>query len=337
MKKWTVMVMPHNQGNTKTFHLYSGQVWALVGVLACFSFTTAFAVGRSQMAKAQAQQFRKINLELQAEVSRRAPETGLSQEEQAALEARIRAEYAAKDDKIKAELSELYDLEAQVRAIHGLPPRETAVVISSEKEAVGGGKGGAPDGEVEAVYAASVALERLLPPTVLEGIANPPADLVVEEIRVRTASLGQLLAALESQRELVARMPSIWPTRHPRAYISSGFGHRIDPFTRRLSRHDGVDFPAPYGSNVVATAHGEVKEAYYDRWLGNLVKINHGDGVETWYGHMSELSVHKGDTVDRGAVIGKVGSTGRSTGSHIHYEVHVNGKLVDPSKYLESR
>lgn len=336
MKKWTVLVMPHDQGNTRTIHIYSLQVWAVVAVLSALAFTSAFTYARYRSARFDAEAFRKQTLDLQIAVSRKAPEVGLGEAEKSALEAKIRAEYNAKDDKIKSELSALYDLEAEVRSIHGLPPKDAAVRVASGP--IGGGKGGG-SGESEsedalAQYPEQVEGDFLTPPSVIYGIANPPADMIVQEISLRTASLHQLIAAMDSKKSLVERTPSIWPTKHPRAYISSGFGYRVDPFSRNIQLHDGVDFPAPMGSDVIATARGTVTEAYYDRWLGNLVKIDHGSGIETWYGHMSALDAKAGDEVSRGDVIGKVGSTGRSTGCHIHYEVHTNGKRINPIRYL---
>jgi murein DD-endopeptidase MepM/ murein hydrolase activator NlpD len=337
MRMWTVLVMPHDQGNTKTLHVYSGQLWAIIAVLAGLTFTTTFIFGRYRVALAEAQLVKGYNSELQSAVSQRPQESGLADDERARLESKIRAEFGQKDQQIEQKLSELYDLEKQVREIHGVPAK---VASDSDSGAgpVGNGKGGGAPGDpldpMMAFASVSDSLSLPQPPTVIYGLSNPSADLIVAEIDLRKASLQQLVDALDAKRESVERTPSVWPTRHPRAYISSNFGYRIDPISRDVQRHTGIDFPSPYGATVLATAKGVVKEAYYDRWYGNLVKIDHGNGLQTWYGHMSKLSVTPGQHVQRGEKLGEVGSTGRSTGAHIHYEVHVNGVPVNPMKYI---
>ncbi|AJD47393.1 M23/M37 family peptidase [Isoalcanivorax pacificus W11-5] len=119
-----------------------------------------------------------------------------------------------------------------------------------------------------------------------------------------------------------------------RGWLSSRFGQRTDPFSGRLTMHRGVDFAAKDGSDVVATGAGVVTFAG-QRWgYGNLVEVNHGNGVATRYAHMKEVLVSAGDIVRAGDVIAVVGSTGRSTGPHVHYEVLRNGRQVDPTPYI---
>lgn len=119
-----------------------------------------------------------------------------------------------------------------------------------------------------------------------------------------------------------------------RGWLSSRFGQRTDPFSGRLTMHRGVDFAAKEGSDVVATGAGVVTFAG-QRWgYGNLVEVNHGNGIATRYAHMKEVLVSAGDIVRAGDVIATVGSTGRSTGPHVHYEVLRNGRQVDPTPYI---
>lgn len=122
----------------------------------------------------------------------------------------------------------------------------------------------------------------------------------------------------------------------PQVYrLSSGYGQRIDPITgRRGAFHQGLDFAAPTGTRILAAETGTVIVAEWYGGYGNCVIISHGGGVWTLYAHMSSISVKKGQTVKRGNTIGKVGSTGRSTGAHLHFEVRVDQKHVDPKKYL---
>ncbi|MCK0537960.1 M23 family metallopeptidase [Alcanivorax quisquiliarum] len=119
-----------------------------------------------------------------------------------------------------------------------------------------------------------------------------------------------------------------------RGWLSSRFGQRTDPFSGRLTMHRGVDFAAKEGSDVIATGAGVVTFAG-QRWgYGNLVEVNHGNGIATRYAHMKEVLVNAGDIVRAGDVIATVGSTGRSTGPHVHYEVLRNGRQVDPTPYI---
>jgi murein DD-endopeptidase MepM/ murein hydrolase activator NlpD len=120
-------------------------------------------------------------------------------------------------------------------------------------------------------------------------------------------------------------------------YISSPFGWRIDPFTGRQEFHEGIDFAAPMGTPIHAVAAGIITWAGPRDGYGNLVQIDHGDGYSTRYGHASKILVHVGETVQRGDVIALVGSTGRSTGPHVHFEVLKNGLEINPARFVAMR
>lgn len=136
----------------------------------------------------------------------------------------------------------------------------------------------------------------------------------------------------KEQQELLACTPSIWPTR---GYLTSVFGYRRDPFTGRRAFHRGIDISAPIGQKVHVTAKGiVVKTGYRPRSLGRYVMVNHGFGFTTVYGHLSRILVRTGQRVKRGDVIGLVGNSGRSTAPHLHYEVRVYGKAVNPLLYI---
>jgi len=119
-----------------------------------------------------------------------------------------------------------------------------------------------------------------------------------------------------------------------RISISSGFGKRLDPFKNIWSEHFGVDFQAPPGTAILSSGSGVVSRAFRDPVYGNLLVIDHGEGLQTRYAHASEILVAEGQQVQRGQMIAKVGSTGRATGPHLHYEVLKDGKLIDPSHVL---
>ncbi len=116
--------------------------------------------------------------------------------------------------------------------------------------------------------------------------------------------------------------------------ISSPFGWRSDPIKGVRRRHAGVDLPGPSGTRIFATGPGIVSFAGWSRGYGNMVQVDHADGVRTRFGHLSNIAVSAGTSVRQGALLGWMGSTGRSTGVHLHYEVRVNGRPVDPLAYM---
>ncbi len=139
---------------------------------------------------------------------------------------------------------------------------------------------------------------------------------------------------VERQEALVGAHPSIWPTY---GWLTGTFGGRPDPFTGERAFHQGLDISTAKGQPVYATANGTVESAAYTGEYGNLIVVRHDFGLATRYGHLSKFNVTPGQSVKRGDVIGFVGSTGRSTGAHLHYEVLANGKLINPLPLLTQR
>lgn len=140
-----------------------------------------------------------------------------------------------------------------------------------------------------------------------------------------------LINDLKRKRNLLSSTPSIWPTK---GWLSSGFGYRISPFTGLREFHKGLDISSREGTKVIATADGVVTFAGRNGLYGNMIKIDHGHGMMTRYGHLEKMLKKRGDAVKRGDVIGLMGNTGRSTGPHVHYEVFLNGLPVNPQKYI---
>lgn len=141
----------------------------------------------------------------------------------------------------------------------------------------------------------------------------------------------ELLRLLEKKKNLLASTPSIMPTMGTR---TSKFGYRLSPFTGLKEFHAGLDIANRRGTKVFATANGKISYAGKRMFIGNEVLIDHGHGIVTKYGHLSKILVKAGSRIKRGDVIGLMGSTGRSTGPHVHYEVRVNGIPVNPEKYI---
>jgi len=156
-------------------------------------------------------------------------------------------------------------------------------------------------------------------------------DQAVKESNLKEQSVIELWELLSDRQSLLAATPSIKPARGP---IGSRYGYRIDPINGRQKMHAGLDISAPPGTPVRAPADGVVSFAGWDDQYGKLVSIDHGYGVLTRYGHNSQIFVQVGQKVSKYDVISAVGSTGRSTGPHLHYEVRVNGVAVNPVNYV---
>lgn len=341
MKRWTVMLIPHGQGNTKSLNLYALQLYGVVIVFAVLSFTAAFSYQSVRAAQKDIDRLEREKREIGAQAAPviQAPAAVLSEDERAEIEQKVREEYEARMAAITSELSELYDVEKNFRKNNGLPPRSKKPAGYVENVSSGeGGKGGAPSSGPDDDAPSNDTDALMRPPSVIDGLANPSADLIVQEINIRTESLREYnelyLAASTKKKEEIDRTPGLWPVA-ARSYVkTSRYGYRKDPFTRSLSFHDGIDISAPYGSSIVATGKGKVIFSGWDKYLGNCVRIDHGGGLVTVYGHMQKTTVSVGEAVVKGTEVGKLGSTGRSTGAHVHYEVRINGKAVDPERYL---
>jgi len=144
-------------------------------------------------------------------------------------------------------------------------------------------------------------------------------------------SLRDLQEYFDDQRSLLASTPSIWPAR---GWVTSDFGTRIDPYTAERRMHEGIDIATPIGQPIYAPSDGTVVFAGAEGGYGKVLVIDHGYGVKTRYGHLSEILVHLGARVGRGDKVALVGNTGRSTGPHLHYEVRVNGIPENPRKFI---
>ena len=173
------------------------------------------------------------------------------------------------------------------------------------------------------------------------GVWGPRRSMLDDELgalksRAETLdeSMDEIATAFEERMRVLASTPSIRPVE---GWLSHGFGWRKDPFTNSRQFHRGIDIVSDTGTTVVAAADGIVSRAVRVPDYGKMVDLSHGLGFVTRYGHMSEILVRPGQRVRRGDVIGRVGSTGRSTGPHLHYEVFRDGRRVNPWKYLGQR
>lgn len=160
-------------------------------------------------------------------------------------------------------------------------------------------------------------------------------DSLFNQLRIQEDGLAMLDLMLTRRAGVEASLPSYAPVDYP--YLSSSFGWRRNPVTGRHAMHEGLDFAAPKGTPIYAASGGVVTQARFRSGYGNLVEIMHGNGIATRYAHASKIEVKEGDLVDRGQVIARVGSTGRSTGAHLHFEVRIAGHALDPTLFLPAQ
>lgn len=191
----------------------------------------------------------------------------------------------------------------------------------------------------------SVISEVGLDPDRLAAAPRPSAQggpFIPANLDPRTGPFEAAVVRLQPKLGAVERLRGVataLPLRRPMPTEfeqTSSFGHRVDPFTRGLAMHSGIDFRAETGTPVRSAAPGRVVTAEYNGGYGNMVEVEHGNGVSTRYAHLSQIGVSEGQTVSAGQVLGRVGSTGRSTGPHLHYETRIEGDAVDPIRFLRA-
>ncbi len=177
----------------------------------------------------------------------------------------------------------------------------------------------------------------LIAPRAFSSLFRQPLGIEFDQtlqdfVQTQTA-VAELRTNWEKQLDWLQTLPTGLPVRGDYR-ISSGFGIRNDPFTGGLAMHEGLDFTANTGTQVIATAKGTVTRSGWDFGYGNVIEVQHAEGFSTRYAHLSKRIAQVGDPVDRGSVLGEVGSTGRSTGPHLHYEVFIRDRVINPAQVL---
>jgi murein DD-endopeptidase MepM/ murein hydrolase activator NlpD len=155
------------------------------------------------------------------------------------------------------------------------------------------------------------------------------------DIDPRFERLGLSLARMAALEQSLDGIPQVSPASRLQTQLSSGFGYRRDPFTSRAAMHSGLDFKGPVGAPIFAAAEGRIRFVGRKQGYGNVVEIDHGNGVMTRYAHLSRFAAKAGQPVEAGEVIAALGNTGRSTGPHLHFEVRINDRAVNPRPFLE--
>lgn len=296
-RRYSIVVADRTTGVVRRFTLSLRP--AIVTVVCLFALPVLIGLGARWSATAKIAELRASNAMLQIESASYRDATG-------ELAAQISALQAAVDEiGTQAALDPLAD-----EAVSRLPERMRTRAM--------GGAAPAP---------AAVAVTPPTSPDTAFGVLRDLLGVIEQQlVSVRTG--------VEKRQALASATPSIWPIA---GWISSAFGTRRDPFTGGRDFHPGLDIAGNHGQPIVAPADGTVTAAAYNGDYGNMVTIDHGFGISTRYAHLSRYAVAPGESVTRGEVIGYVGSTGRSTSSHLHYELLVNGQLTDPLKLLAGR
>lgn len=214
---------------------------------------------------------------------------------------------------VDARYAELVNKEIALRTMFGLPE------INTEERELGIG-GPTPPALLSMTEAQHKAYS-----------TEAEVDRLLRLTRFELEKFEEVETKLVSLKDRLDHTPSIWPTK---GWNSRGFGMKFDPFTGYKQFHRGIDVANKTGTPIIATARGRVKSVGRTGSMGKTIVINHGYGFSTRYGHLSEYAVKNGQKVDRGDIIGYMGSTGYSTGPHLHYEVWRNGKALDPREHI---
>ena len=345
MDRYTVMLVPAGAGAVRRFEI--GRIW--LRRLALTGLVLAAAVA------AIATDWAHLRREA-AELARLRAEAAAQREQLQGYDEQIRG-YADKVRDVEAQLGSLREFERKVRIIANLPAASNAASVEAAPSGLGVG-GGADDPALATppIGAPTGANLRRSPPPAPAGEARPrdaaapppvssaePLDRaqwvrlqeraawILGRAQLQEKSLQSLLDAIRGKAERLASTPSIWPAK---GWLTSRFGYRISPFTGLRELHAGLDISAEPGTEIVAPARGRVVFAGVQGAFGNVVILDHGYGIRTIFGHARELRVRPGQTVERGQLIASVGSTGRSTGPHLHYAIERDGRLTNPLDYI---
>ncbi len=301
MKKrnWTFLYVPEGEGGVRTLHVDRRLSYAIVGAVGVFLLLVlVVTVG-----------FVRQGIVLHDE-ERQEREIGALETKIAELE-EITAAY-------EVQMDSNFELLERAHMLAGLGDLDETVI----QMGVGG-----PEPQMDPLAESLTPLNR---ERILE--VSDQLEKMLRQASFQEESYGQILAVLQDDQLARDATPSIRPI--DRGYLSSRYGRRPDPFTGRPAMHPGLDFSAPIGTPIYATASGKVLRVGRRGRMGKMVEIDHGNGITTRYAHMNGFSVDKGQQVQRGQIIGYVGNTGRSTGPHVHYEVIKGGKSQNPFLFI---
>jgi murein DD-endopeptidase MepM/ murein hydrolase activator NlpD len=305
-KKITIVVVPEGPRKIRQIKIPRFWVFSVFVLFLCGSFSLAWII-RDYLS-----------------IKRNLPHLSSLQEENSLQKQQIHS-LAGKVDAINQKMTELKEFDRKVRAMVNMDPTKGATVEHAGDQQQFIGIGGS-DSSLGGINSPSERGHKKLVRMMYRALENIDGDISVQ--KDEKAELARLL---DRQKSILASTPSVWPSR---GWVSSGFGYRLSPFTSEKELHRGLDICSRKGAPVNAPSDGVVAHVETDPGYGKTVIINHGYGLSTMYAHLDKIHVKKGQTVRRHQEIAQVGDSGRTTGSHLHYEVHLNGVPVNPLRYI---
>ncbi len=225
--------------------------------------------------------------------------------------------FSSKIEELEKQLSKLKDFDKRIRIIANLDRSQETVPFM--------GMGGPSPSDIRDKLRTSQDEKGLVQQMKVD------VERLQSEATSREISLSELEKVLQTKQEMLAHTPSIWPAH---GWVTSDFGFRTNPFTGLTQMHEGIDISNQTGTAVVAPAHGFVSDIGNDWIHGKFIILSHGFGMTTRYSHLNKVWVKPGQRVKRGDKIGEIGTTGKATGPHLHYEVRLNGIPVNPMRYI---
>jgi murein DD-endopeptidase MepM/ murein hydrolase activator NlpD len=291
---YTVLILPDATSPARKFHITKTIITAVSSVTAVSVLAFAFFL------------YQYVNLNVR-----------MLELKQLRQEASDRNFLAAKVGQLEGEMTRLRELDRKLRVVAGLDAGDEQGRLAQ------GGAG---------TLSRTALLDTVRKETGrLADWVTRDLEALGHEITSRERSFRELKDLLEAKRSVLASTPTVWPVK---GLITAGYGYRVSPFTGQREMHEGLDIAAPHGTPILATANGVVSFVGSLAAFGNVVFINHGHGFTTFYAHTSSIRVKEGQQVKRGQIVASVGTSGRTTGPHVHYEVQVNGATVNPLKYI---
>lgn len=294
-KFYTVLVLPDASSQIRRFHIAKPLLGALAAAASLIFVAFLFFIYQAVSLNGHMLELRQLRV---------------TASQQASLLAKI--------DRLENEMVRLREFDLRLRTAAGLETKEGESSIF--------GVGGADTLNSRALMVAAVAHQ-----TPSTDNLTQELDRLSHEMNNRSKSFQELIDQLEAKRNVLASTPTIWPVK---GWLTAGFGHRRSPFTGLRQMHEGVDISNTVGTPVIAPADGIVSYAGPLGGFGNVISIDHGHRISTFYAHLKQQRASQGQRIKRGDIIASVGTTGRATGPHLHYEIQVNGAPVDPSKYV---
>lgn len=300
-RRWTVMLVPHGSDGSKALSLSGTVVKFVAGVatvVAASMLAATIGVVSHSVDLARSQRLERANQALSTEVQRLSSRVGALSDTLAVISRR----------------------DEEMRLVAGLDPLSPDV----QRVGIGGPAGPWPEREQLLTEGGVVGREAFS--------VHTDVDALLRRANLLAASFQEAAESIAAHTQEMAAMPSIMPTM---GFLTSKFSFiRYHPILHENRPHEGIDITAAYGTRIIAPAAGRVIKVGYENGYGNMVVIDHGYGLETRYAHMSRAVARVGQMVKRGDLLGLVGSTGLSTGPHLHYEVLRDGRAVDPLRFI---